>query len=240
MAPRRNPYGPIVGYLGDTVSAWQEAGDRVGDRMRRRTEDRSARGRTSEYDPLIQSQEEMARLRSDEGREMDRLVRTLEGAPAQLEQERGVATGEMRRQAALKLASIGGRDDVIGAGSAAKSVGQAAANIGTHFGGRIREAAKEAARARIERKQHAIESAVKPGIDVERIRASLQGITDRNKRDWTSKLTFGLFGQGAKPTALADEIAALEGTTKDPLARQLIAQVKANLEGGQDPFEDLG
>ena len=85
MAPRRNPYGPIVGYLGDTVSAWQEAGDRVGDRMRRRTEDRSARGRTSEDDPLIQSQEEMARLRSDEGREMDRLVRTLEGAPAQLE-----------------------------------------------------------------------------------------------------------------------------------------------------------
>tara|TARA_R110000765_G_scaffold250260_1_gene351797 strand:+ start:323 stop:871 length:549 start_codon:yes stop_codon:yes gene_type:complete len=182
----------------------------------------------------------MARLRSDEGREMDRMVRTLEGAPAQLEQERGVATGEMRRQAALKLASIGGRDDVIGAGSAAKAVGQSAANIGTQFGGRIREAAKEAARARIERSQHAIESAVKPGIDVERVTASLQGITDRNKRDWTSKFTLGLFGQGAQPTALADEIGALERTTKDPLARQLIAQVKANLEGGQDPFEGIG
>ncbi len=240
MPRRTSQYGPLVDWGVDRIRNFSDAAGRAAERIRTGGADTAAQGSTAEFDPLIKSQQDLARLRQDEAREMDRLVRSLQGMPAQLEGERGVAQDEMRRAAALKLATIGGRDDVIGAGSAAKAVGQEAANIGTRFGDQIRAAAERAAKAKIERAQQRIQAAPKPGVDVERVRASLQSIVDRNAPDLTSKVTFGLAGQGARPKALENEILALERTTGDPLALQLIAQIKANIQGGRDPFADVG
>lgn len=178
----------------------------------------------SAYDPLIQQQQQMQRLRADEQREMSRFVRLMEQAPEQLRQEQQTATQEMRRQAALRMAGQGGRGNVIGAMSMAKGVGQEAANIGTQFGSQIRDAARQAAQARIEQQQQAIQSATKPGVDVERVSASLTGaVSSARAKD--------------NPQMLAAEIMALEKTTDDPLALQLIRAVKTNLETGRDPFE---
>lgn len=202
----------------------------------------ASRGRaadTSSYDPLIQYQEQQRRLRAEEGREMDRMLRMLEGEPDRLRGEQQTATQEMRRQAALRMAQQGGRGNVIGAMSMAKGVGQEAANIGTQFGSQIRDAARQAAQARIERKQQEIESMAKPGVDVERVSAELRNIVNRNSRSLLSRATQGLMGRGATPVALANELNALEATTDDPLALAQIRQLKANIEQGRDPFEGM-
>tara|TARA_R110002050_G_scaffold138666_1_gene262524 strand:- start:23 stop:544 length:522 start_codon:yes stop_codon:yes gene_type:complete len=170
---------------------------------------------------------------------MDRLVRLAEGAPDELRGEQRTATNEMRRQAALRMGAGGARGNIIGAGSAAKAVGQEAANIGTQFGAQIRQAARQAAQARLERSQQAIESMAKPGVDVERVSVELRNIVDRNSRSLSSRLTKGLIGKGATPVALANELAALENTTEDPLAIQQIQQLRANIEQGRNPFEGM-
>jgi len=188
---------------------------------RRKRESRTA---ASAYDPLIRQQDALKRLRGEEAREMDRFARMMERAPDQLRQEQTTATGEMRRQAALRVGAQGARGNIIGAGSAAKAVGQEAANIGSQFGGQIRDAARLAAQARIEQKQQAIESQVKPGIDMERISASLQSAVNSAR-------------EKGNPQMLVQEILAMEKTTSDPLAAQLIARVKSNLETGRPAFE---
>ena len=176
------------------------------------------------YDPLIRQQEQLQRLRADESRDMARFVRLMEQAPDQLRGEQQTATDEMRRQAALRMAQQGGRGNVIGAMSAAKGVAQEAANIGTRFGAQIRDAARNAAQARIEQKQQEIESQVKPGVDMERISASLRSAVNRAK-------------EMANPQMLVQEILAMERTTDDPLALQLIRRVKTNLETMRPAFE---
>ena len=197
---------------------------------------------TSSYDPLIQYQEQQRRLRAEEGREMDRMLRMLEGEPDRLRGEQQTATQEMRRQAALRMAQQGGRGNVIGAMSMAKGVGQEAANIGTQFGSQIRDAARQAAQARIERKQQEIESMAKAGVDTERVAAELRTILERNSADTKNKVgrMFGLdVGQAASPEALVAEVNALERTTRDPLALQMIRQFKSNIEQGMDPFAGM-
>ncbi len=201
--------------------------------------DYKTRGQTEEYDALARYNEQVAKGRAAEARELDRMVRLLSGAPEQLRQEQRTATGEMRRTAALNLAAQGGRGNTIGAGSAAKMVGQEAANIGSRFGEQIRSAATSAAKAKVEREQQRLESMAKPGVDVERVSGELRTIVDRNRRDATNIYTFGMAGQAAKPTALADELNALERSTKDPLALAQIRRVKSNLEAGRDPFEGI-
>ena len=213
--------------------------DFFGSGRQRRIRDTSATGDTRAYDELSAFQDQQRRLRADESREMDRMVRMLERAPDELRSEQQTATNEMRRQAALRMAGQGGRGNVIGAMSAAKGVGQEAANIGTQFGAQIRDAARNAAQARLERKQQEIESMAKPGVDVERVSAELRGIVDRNSRNLLSRATGGLFGRGATPVALANELAALENTTNDPLAIQQIQQLRANIEQGRNPFEGM-
>lgn len=197
---------------------------------------------TSQYDPLIQFQEQQRRLRAEEGREMDRMLRMLEGEADVLRGEQQTATQEMRRQAALRMAQQGGRGNVIGAMSMAKGVGQEAANIGTQFGSQIRDAARQAAQARIERKQQEIESMAKPGVDTERVAAELRKIVERNSASASNKLgrMIGVdVGQAANPEALVAEINALERTTRDPLALQMIRQLKSNIEQGMDPFAGM-
>jgi hypothetical protein len=206
---------------------------------RRRIRDESVTGNTGQYDQLAAFQDTQRRLRATEGREMDRLVRLAEGAPDELRGEQRTATNEMRRQAALRMGAGGARGNIIGAGSAAKAVGQEAANIGTQFGAQIRQAARQAAQARLERSQQAIESMAKPGVDVERVSVELRNIVDRNSRSLSSRLTKGLIGKGATPVALANELAALENTTEDPLAIQQIQQLRANIEQGRNPFEGM-
>ena len=159
------------------------------------------------YDPLIRQQEQLQRLRGDESREMARFVRLMEQAPDQLRGEQQTATDEMRRQAALRMAQQGGRGNVIGAMSAAKGVGQEAANIGTQFGAQIRDAARGAAQARIEQKQQEIESQTKPGVDMERVSASLQSAVNNAK-------------EKGNPQMLVQEILAMARTTSDPLGLQ--------------------
>jgi hypothetical protein len=176
------------------------------------------------YDPLIRQQEQLQRLRGDESREMARFVRLMEQAPDQLRGEQQTATDEMRRQAALRMAQQGGRGNVIGAMSAAKGVGQEAANIGTQFGAQIRDAARTAAQARIEQKQQQIESQTKPGVDMGRISASLRSAVNNAK-------------EKGNPQMLVQEILAMERTTDDPLALQLIRRVKTNLETMRPAFE---
>ena len=210
-----------------------------GSGRQRRIRDTSATGDTSQYDELSAFRAQQRRLRAEEGREMDRMVRMLEQQPEQLQQEQQTATDEMRRQAALRMAQQGGRGNVIGAMSAAKGVGQEAANIGTQFGAQIRDAARQAAQARLERKQQEIESMAKPGVDVERVSAELRNIVNRNSRSLLSRATKGLMGRGATPVALANELNALEATTDDPLALAQIKQLKANIEQGRDPFEGM-
>tara|TARA_R100001086_G_scaffold245256_1_gene175956 strand:+ start:12698 stop:13366 length:669 start_codon:yes stop_codon:yes gene_type:complete len=188
---------------------------------RRKRETDSAR---RAYDPLIRQQEQLQRLRGDESREMARFVRLMEQAPDQLRGEQQTATDEMRRQAALRMAQQGGRGNVIGAMSAAKGVAQEAANIGTQFGAQIRDAARSAAQARIEQKQQQLESQTKPGVDIERVSASLQSAVN-------SAIEKG------NPQMLVQEILAMERTTDDPLALQLISRVKTNLETGRPAFE---
>ena len=224
-----NPRRPTPGFIDNLL----------GSGRRRRILDTSATGDTRAYDELSAFQDQQRRLRADEGREMDRMVRMLERAPDELRSEQQTATNEMRRQAALRMAEQGGRGNVIGAMSAAKGVGQEAANIGTQFGAQIRDAARNAAQARLERKQQEIESMAKPGVDVERVSAELRAIVDRNSRDLLSRVTQGLFGRGATPVALANELAALENTTDDPLAIQQIQQLRANIEQGRNPFEGM-
>lgn len=201
--------------------------------------DYETRGQTGEYDALARYNQRLARARRAEMRELERMARSLYRVPGQLEREKQAATGEMRRQAALQLAAQGGRGNVIGAGSATKAVSQEAANIGSRFGDQIRSAATDAAKARVELEQQRIAGMVKPGIDVERVRGELEKIVDRNKRDWVNAWTFGLAGDAAKPTALADELRALEASTEDPLAQAQIRRVRSNLEAGNDPFEGL-
>ena len=79
----------------------------------------------------------------------------------------------------------------------------------------------------------------KPGVDVERVSVELRNIVDRNSRSLSSRLTKGLIGKGATPVALANELAALENTTEDPLAIQQIQQLRANIEQGRNPFEGM-
>ena len=46
-------------------------------------------------------------------------------------------------------------------------------------------------------------------------------------------------GQAASPAARDAELDALERTTRDPLALQMIAQIRANLQQGNDPFAGM-
>jgi DNA-binding helix-hairpin-helix protein with protein kinase domain len=101
---------------------------------------------------------------------------------------------------------------------------QKAANIGTQFGAQIRDAARTAAQARIEQKQQQIESQTKPGVDMERVSASLRSAVNNAK-------------EKGNPQMLVQEILAMERTTSDPLALQLIRRVKTNLETMRPAFE---
>ena len=170
---------------------------------------------------------------------MDDLIRLYESEPDRLREAQGVATDEMRRQAALRMAQQGVRGNVIGAASAAKLVGGEAENIGTRFGAQIRDAARTAAQARADRAQQRIESLAKPGVDVERISAELRSIIDRNKADFKNQATLGMFGRAASPQARDEEFAALERTTRDPVALQMIRLVRSNIEQGMDPFAGM-
>tara|TARA_R100001463_G_scaffold22340_1_gene53588 strand:- start:17815 stop:18468 length:654 start_codon:yes stop_codon:yes gene_type:complete len=194
---------------------------------------------TAQYDPLIQQQAELRRLRQNESRRMDDLVNLYGQEPGRLREAQGVATNEMRRQAALRMASQGARGNIIGAASAAKMVGGEAENIGTRFGDQIRQAAEKTAQAKVERAQQAIESIAKPGVDVERISAELRSIVDRNKRSLLNKASFGYAGQAASPAARDAELDALARTTRDPLALQMIAQIRSNINQGRDPFDGM-
>ena len=187
---------------------------------------RGRRGQTAQYDPLIQQQEQLRRLRETESQRMDDLVNLYGQEPGRLRQAQGVATNEMRRQAALRMASQGARGNIIGAGSAAQ----------------IRQAAEKTALAKAERAQQAIESIAKPGVDVERISSELRSIIDRNRETFMGKFdkTFGSnFGQQANPAARDAELDALERTTRDPLALQMIAQIRSNIDQGMDPFAGM-
>jgi len=170
---------------------------------------------------------------------MDDLVNLYGQEPGRLREAQGVATNEMRRQAALRMASQGARGNIIGAASAAKMVGGEAENIGTRFGDQIRQAAEKTAQAKVERAQQAIESIAKPGVDVERISAELRSIVDRNKRSLLNKASFGYAGQAASPAARDAELDALARTTRDPLALQMIAQIRSNINQGRDPFDGM-
>ena len=181
------------------------------------------------FDDLAAFQQRQRRLRADEGREMDRLVRMLEGAPGELRDAQGVATNEMRRQAALRMASQGGRGNVIGAMSAAKGVGQEAENIGTRFGDRIRDAARTAAQARIERQQQRIEGAVKPGQDYERVRGALDDLI----------ATYGRDSGRYNPQGFKEDFMVLKNTTDDPVALALLRRVQRNLEQGLGALEGI-
>jgi len=181
------------------------------------------------FDDLAAFQQRQRRLRADEGREMDRLVRMLEGAPDELRDAQGVATNEMRRQAALRMASQGGRGNVIGAMSAAKGVGQEAENIGTRFGDRIRDAARTAAQARIERQQQRIEGAVKPGQDYERVRGALDDLI----------ATYGRDSGRYNPQGFKEDFMVLKNTTDDPVALALLRRVQRNLEQGLGALEGI-
>jgi len=197
---------------------------------------------TAQYDPLIEQQEQLRRLRETESQRMDDLVNLYGQEPGRLRQAQGVATNEMRRQAALRMASQGARGNIIGAGSAAKMVGGEAANIGTRFGDQIRQAAEKTAQAKAERAQQAIESIAKPGVDVERISAELRSIIDRNRQTFMNKagsLVGANIGQAESPLARDEELAALEKTTRDPLALQMIAQIRSNIQQGRDPFDGM-
>ena len=206
------------------------------------TRNRGRRGQTAQYDPLIEQQEQLRRLRETEAKRMDDLVNLYGQEPGRLRQAQGVATNEMRRQAALRMASQGARGNIIGAGSAAKMVGGEAANIGTRFGDQIRQAAEKTAMAKAERAQQAIESIAKPGVDVERISAELRSIIDRNRQTFMNKagsLVGANIGQAESPLARDEELAALEKTTRDPLALQMIAQIRSNIQQGRDPFDGM-
>jgi len=182
------------------------------------------------FDDLAAFQQRQRQLRADEGREMDRLVRMLERAPDELRDAQGVATNEMRRQAALRMAQQGGRGgNVIGAMSAAKGVGQEAENIGTRFGDRIRDAARTAAQARIERQQQRIEGAVKPGQDYERVRGAIDDLIQ----------TYGRDSGQYNPQGFRDDFMVLKNTTDDPVAQALLRRVQRNLEQGRGALDGI-